>query len=53
MIQQFDANIPEGKSTPDFQSKPDPVNIKEGGFHHNAVIFMQLYSHIKEGHDNK
>ncbi|XP_078025997.1 immunoglobulin-like and fibronectin type III domain-containing protein 1 [Epinephelus lanceolatus] len=30
MIVQYVVNIPEGKSTPDFQSKPAPVTIKEG-----------------------
>ncbi|XP_029291763.1 immunoglobulin-like and fibronectin type III domain-containing protein 1 [Cottoperca gobio] len=30
MITQFVVDIPEGKSTPDFQSKPIPVTIKEG-----------------------
>ncbi|XP_034550753.1 immunoglobulin-like and fibronectin type III domain-containing protein 1 [Notolabrus celidotus] len=30
MITQYVVNLPEGKSTPDFQSKPMPVEIKEG-----------------------
>ncbi|CAJ1084767.1 immunoglobulin-like and fibronectin type III domain-containing protein 1 [Xyrichtys novacula] len=30
MITQYVVNLPEGKSTPDFQSKPMPVEVKEG-----------------------
>uniref|UniRef100_A0A8C4NP51 Uncharacterized protein n=1 Tax=Dicentrarchus labrax TaxID=13489 RepID=A0A8C4NP51_DICLA len=30
MITQYVVNMPEGKSTPDFQCKPIPVTIKEG-----------------------
>ncbi|XP_068561293.1 immunoglobulin-like and fibronectin type III domain-containing protein 1 [Cebidichthys violaceus] len=30
IITQYVVNIPEGKSTPDFESKPIPVSIKEG-----------------------
>ncbi|XP_053280001.1 immunoglobulin-like and fibronectin type III domain-containing protein 1 [Pleuronectes platessa] len=30
LITQYEVSLPEGKSTPDFQSKPDPVAIKEG-----------------------
>ncbi|XP_031701472.1 immunoglobulin-like and fibronectin type III domain-containing protein 1 [Anarrhichthys ocellatus] len=30
MITQYVLDIPEGKSTPDFESKPIPVSIKEG-----------------------
>ncbi|XP_054464728.1 immunoglobulin-like and fibronectin type III domain-containing protein 1 [Anoplopoma fimbria] len=30
MITQYVVDIPEGKSTPDFQTKPIPVTIKEG-----------------------
>ncbi|XP_029975586.1 immunoglobulin-like and fibronectin type III domain-containing protein 1 [Salarias fasciatus] len=35
MITQFVTNIPEGKSTPDFQCKPTPINTQEG---HLAVF---------------
>uniref|UniRef100_G3NGC4 Immunoglobulin like and fibronectin type III domain containing 1, tandem duplicate 1 n=1 Tax=Gasterosteus aculeatus aculeatus TaxID=481459 RepID=G3NGC4_GASAC len=35
MITQYVINIPEGKSTPDFESTPVPENIKEG----NMAIF--------------
>ncbi|XP_035511837.1 immunoglobulin-like and fibronectin type III domain-containing protein 1 [Morone saxatilis] len=30
MITQYVVNMPEGKSTPDFQCKPIPVTVKEG-----------------------
>nr|XP_019951512.1 PREDICTED: immunoglobulin-like and fibronectin type III domain-containing protein 1 [Paralichthys olivaceus] len=30
MITQYEVSLPEGKSTPDFQSAPVPVTIKEG-----------------------
>uniref|UniRef100_A0A3Q3EVE8 Immunoglobulin like and fibronectin type III domain containing 1, tandem duplicate 3 n=1 Tax=Labrus bergylta TaxID=56723 RepID=A0A3Q3EVE8_9LABR len=30
MITQYVVNLPEGKTTPDFQSKPMPVEVKEG-----------------------
>ncbi|KAG7221584.1 hypothetical protein INR49_017115 [Caranx melampygus] len=30
MITQYMVNLPEGKTTPDFQSKPDQVTIQEG-----------------------
>ncbi|XP_060914142.1 immunoglobulin-like and fibronectin type III domain-containing protein 1 [Labrus mixtus] len=30
MITQYIVNLPEGKTTPDFQSKPMPVEVKEG-----------------------
>ncbi|KAM4563100.1 immunoglobulin-like and fibronectin type III domain-containing protein 1 isoform 2-T2 [Odontesthes bonariensis] len=30
MITQYEVNLPEGKTTPDFQCKPAPVTIKEG-----------------------
>ncbi|XP_026187316.1 immunoglobulin-like and fibronectin type III domain-containing protein 1 [Mastacembelus armatus] len=30
VITQYTINIPEGKSTPDFQCKPNPITIEEG-----------------------
>ncbi|XP_027144339.1 immunoglobulin-like and fibronectin type III domain-containing protein 1 [Larimichthys crocea] len=38
IITQYTVNIPEGKSTPDFQRKPIPITIKEGKF----AIFKAL-----------
>ncbi|AWP10298.1 putative immunoglobulin-like and fibronectin type III domain-containing protein 1 [Scophthalmus maximus] len=32
MITQYEVNLPEGKSTPDFQCKPVPVTVQEGTF---------------------